>query len=133
MFYTFTAPLPPLSTFSTKAKSVTISMSGAELSLPALQYSLSVARVVGNGQILCPNIIDEKPAVNTGSTTTVTNLEEFSVYAVTINTTFMRNYNTEVYVSFSNFTTRSASMYDPQPPVNSTKSRIFLEGEVKMI
>ena len=71
---------------SLTATSVTISwiQPVSEFGLPVVQYTISPTRVTGSGQVLCPSISDQRPAVITNSTSTsFTGLEEFSVYVVT--------------------------------------------------
>ena len=75
---------------SLTAISVTISWSPqpTQFRLPVVEYTVSLTRVNGSGQ-LCTQVIDSRPAVTTTDTLmSFTSLEEFSTYTVTVTTTF---------------------------------------------
>ena len=76
-------------TSSLTAKSVIISWSLPDFSLPVVQYSVSLTRVTWSGQSLCTQVMDSRPAVTTTDTSvSFTGLFEFSNYTVTVTTTF---------------------------------------------
>ena len=67
------------------ATSVTISWTQPEFSLPVTEYTVSLTRVTGSGQALCPSVVDNRPAVTTtGNSMAFTDLEEASSYTVTV-------------------------------------------------
>ena len=99
---------PVVTTSSLTATSVTISWTQPEFMLPA-PYTVSLTRVTGSGQVLCPSVQDVRPAVTTsGNSTSFTSLEEFSVYMVTVSITV----GTNTRAASKEFTTLSASMYN---------------------
>ena len=80
-----------VNTSSLTATSVTISWSPqpAQFRLPAVEYTVSLTRVTGSGQVLCTQVMDSRPAVTTTDTSMpFISLEEFSNYTVTVTTTF---------------------------------------------
>ena len=80
-----------VSTSSLTATSVIISWSPqpAQFRLPVVEYIVSLTRVTGSGQALCPQGVDSRPAVTTTNTSmSFTGLVEFSTYTVTVTTTF---------------------------------------------
>ena len=80
-----------ITTSSLNATSVTISWSPqpAQFRLPVVEYTVSLTRVTGSGQVLCTQVMDSRPAVTTtGTSMSFTGLEEFSTYTVTVTTTF---------------------------------------------
>ena len=81
--------LPVIDVSILSAKSVTLTWNEAgAYSLPVIDYSVSLAR--SSSQVLCPNIIDQKPPVTlTGIATYFEDLQEFSTYDVTILTTYV--------------------------------------------
>ena len=90
------------------ANSVNLSWSRPSVfSLPVVQYSVSLARVIGSDQALCSNIADQKPGINItyGFAVSFEDLKEFSTYVVTIVTTFR---TLVVSTLSSRFTTLSA-------------------------
>ena len=105
-----------VTTSSLTATSVTISWSPqpAQFRLPVVEYTVSLTRVTGSGQALCPHVIDSRSAVTTTDTSmSFTGLEEFSTYTVTVTTTFnvFGSNMTEVADDMM-FTTPSAGMYN---------------------
>ena len=91
--------------------SVTISWSLPEFLLSAVEYSVSLTRVTGSGQVLCTGVMDSRPAVTTTDTSmSFTGLEEFSTYTVTVTTTFNVSGSNMDVVSNRMFTTLSAGM-----------------------
>ena len=83
--------LPVVNISSLTATSAYISWTQpvSEYSLPVVQYTVSLTRVTGSGQVLCPSISDQRPVVITnGTSTSFTGLEEFSVYTVIVNAIF---------------------------------------------
>ena len=98
---------------SLTATSVTISWSPqpAQFHLPVVEYTVSLTRVTGNGQALCTGVMDSRPAVTTTVTSmSFTGLEEFSIYAVTVTTTFNVFGSNMDVASDMMFTTPSASI-----------------------
>ena len=80
-----------VTTSSLTATSVTISWSPqpAQFRLPVVEYTVSLTRVTGSGQVLCTQFTDSRPAVTTTATSmSFSGLEEFSTYTVTVTTTF---------------------------------------------
>ena len=98
----------------TATASVTISWSPqpAQFHLPVVEYTVSLTRVTGSGQALCPEFIDSRrPAVTTTATSmSFTGLEEFSTYTVTVTTTFKVLGSNMDVASDMMFTTPSAGM-----------------------
>ena len=84
--------LPPvISTLSPTATSVTITWTQPEFSLPVVGYTVTVTRVTGSGQALCPSFVEEDQSTTTSpsvTTTTFTGLQEFSSYTVRVTASF---------------------------------------------
>ena len=98
-------------TSSLTATSVTISLSLPMFSLLVVEYTVSLIRVTGSGQALCPQVMDSRPAVTTTDTSmSFTGLEEFSTYTVTVTTTFDVFGSDMDVASDVMFTTPSAGM-----------------------
>ncbi len=79
--------LPPIITLLTTTTTVNISWTQPADSLPALLYQVSLARVLGEGQLLCDSVVDDRPVVNTSisnDTIEYIGLHEFSTYVVTV-------------------------------------------------
>ena len=88
------------------ATSVTISWTRPEFSLP--EYSVSLTRVTGSEQALCPSVMDNRTAVTTGSSMSFSGLEEFSTYSITVIATFSDGMGHFINTSdITNFTTLS--------------------------
>ena len=103
-----------ITTSSLTATSVTISWSPqpAQFRLQVVEYTVSLTRVNGSGQVLCVEDMDSKPAVTTTNTSmSFTDLEEFSTYTVTVTTTFNVFGSNMDVASDMMFTTSSAGMY----------------------
>ena len=89
-----TGNLPPvISTSSTTATSVSITWTQPEFSLPVVGhgYTVTVTRVTGSGQVLCPSFVEEDQSTTTSpsvTTTTFTGLQEFSSYTVRVTANF---------------------------------------------
>lgn len=75
---------------SVTAKSIGLSFSEREFSLPISQLLIIVTRVTGSGQELCPRIRHQKVMRSTSRTPSITDLEEFSVYTIAVNVSFER-------------------------------------------
>ena len=74
---------------SLTATSATVSWTQPTLSLPVVQYLVTLSRVLG-GQVLCPSVEDSILAVTTNDAAMVfTDLEEFSNYSVTVTAMFV--------------------------------------------
>ena len=105
-----------VTTSSMTATSVTISWSPqpAQFRLPVVEYTVSLTRVTGRGQVLCTEVMDNRSAVTTTDTSmSFTGLEEFSTYTVTVTTTFNVFGSTiDVASNMTMFTTSSAGMYN---------------------
>ena len=84
--------LPPVTSISsTTATSVSITWTQPEFSLPVVGYTVTVTRVTGSGQVLCPSFVEEDQSTTTSSsvtTTTFTSLQEFSSYTVRVTASF---------------------------------------------
>ena len=93
-FYKFNHPdmLPSVvSTPSPTVTSVTITWTQPEFSLPVVGYTVTVTRVTGSGQVLCPSFVEEDQSTTTSpsvTTTTFTGLREFSSYTVGVTANF---------------------------------------------
>ena len=80
-------PPPDISTPSPTATSVTITWTQPDFRLPVIGYTVTVTRVTGSGQVLCPSSVEEKQSTTTSpsvTTTTFTGLQEFSSYTVRV-------------------------------------------------
>ena len=102
-----------ITTSSLTATSVTISWSPqpAQFRLPVVDYTVSLTRVTGSGQVLCTPVVDSRPAVTaTDTSMSFTGLEEFSTYTVTVTTTFNVFGSNMDVASDIMFTTPSAGM-----------------------
>ena len=103
-----------ITTSSPNATSITISWSPqpAQFRLPVVEYTVSLTRVTGSSQTLCPGVMDSRrPAVTTtGTSMSFTGLEEFSTYTVTVPTTFNVFGSNMDVASAMMFTTSSAGM-----------------------
>ena len=81
--------LPPvISTLSPTTTSVTTTWTQPRFSLPV---AVTVIRVTGSGQVLCPSFEEEDQSTTTSpsvTTTTFTGLQEFSSYTVRITVNF---------------------------------------------
>ena len=79
-------PAPTITSSSITATSVTITWSQPEGSLAADNYTISLQRLTGNNRQLCPTITDSRPITTTTTTTQTSfiNLQEFSIYTVTV-------------------------------------------------
>ena len=97
---------------SPTATSVTISLSLPVFSLPVVEYTVSLTRVTGSGQVLCNQVMHNTLAVKAANTISFAGLEEFSTYTVTVTTTFnVFGINMDVASDMAMFTTPSAGMY----------------------
>ena len=98
VFYTISMDAPAgtlapiiFSTQSPAATSVSITWTQPEFSLPLQNYTVSLTRVTGSSQVLCPSVMDSRPSVTTMATVTsmeFTGLKEFSTYTVTVTASF---------------------------------------------
>ena len=76
---------------SPTATSVTITWTQPEFSLPVAGHTVTVTRVTGSGQVLCPLFVEEDQSTTTSpnvTTTTFTGLQEFSSYTVRVTAIF---------------------------------------------
>ena len=97
---------------SLTSMSVTITWTQPEFSLPVINYTVSLSRVTGSGQVLCTSYMDVRPSVTTMANVTSMNfmdLQEFSTYNVTVTARFSVTFSS-LPQAFSNmqFTTLSA-------------------------
>ena len=77
--------LPPIITLLPTTTTVNISLIQPTESLPALQYNVSVTRVIGERQLLCDSVVDDRSVIITPNTSLkFTNLHEFSIYIITV-------------------------------------------------
>ena len=81
---------PVVSTLSPTATSVTINWTQPEFSLPVVGYTVKVTRVFEFGQVHCPSFENEQSTTTSPNVTTATvsDLQEFSSYLVTVLATF---------------------------------------------
>ena len=78
-------PAPTITSSSITATSVTITWSQPEGSLAADDYTISLQRLTGSNRQLCPTITDSRQMTTTTTTEICfTNLQEFSIYTVTV-------------------------------------------------
>ena len=77
-------PAPTITSSSITATSVTITWSQSEGSLAADDYTISLQRLTGNNRQLCPTITDSRQMTITTTSMSFTNLQEFSIYTVTV-------------------------------------------------
>ena len=75
---------PTITSSSITATSVTITWSQPEGSLAADDYTISLQRLTGNSRQLCPTITDSRQMTTTTTSMSFTNLQEFSIYTVTV-------------------------------------------------
>ena len=102
-----------VTTSSLTATSAIISWSPqpAHLRLPVVEYTVSLTRVTGSDEALCLQVMDSRSAVTTNDTSmSFTDLEEFSTYTVTVNTTFNVFGSSMDVASDMMFTTPSAGI-----------------------
>ena len=106
------APVVSISSLTTT--SVSITWTQPEFSLPVMNYTVSLTRVTGSGQVLCPSVMDNRPPVTTMATVTsmeFTGLQEFSTYTVTVTARFSAFGLITQTPTSMDFTTLSASRY----------------------
>ena len=77
-------PAPTITSSSITATSVTITWSQPEGSLAADDYTISLQRLTGNNRQLCPTITDSRQMTITTTSMSFANLQEFSIYTVTV-------------------------------------------------
>ena len=87
--YTTGGVPPVISTPSPTATSVAITWTQpvSEFSLPVANYTVSLTRITGSGQVLCPSVMDSRGPVTTTATVTsmeFTDLQEYSNYTATV-------------------------------------------------
>ena len=93
------------------ATSVSLSWSQPEFSLPVFEYTVSLTRVTGSGQTLCPLVQDDRQEViTTENSTSFTDLEEFSTYRATVTAVFDAFNSTAFSSIYEDFATLSAGM-----------------------
>ena len=112
--FTTGAMAASITTSSLTATSITISWSPqpAQFRLPVVEYTVSLTRVTGSGQALCPGVMDSRRSAvaTTATSMSFTGLEEFSTYTVTVTTTFNVLGSDMDVASDMMFTTSSAGM-----------------------
>ena len=99
---------PVISVPTPTATSVSITWTQPELSLPVLNYTVSLTQVTGSGQVLCPSVMDSRSPITVMNTVTsmeFTGLQEFSSYTVTVNARFSAS---SLVTQSTDFTTLSA-------------------------
>ena len=99
--------MPTVMFSSLTATSVTINWSHPEGSLEAEDYTIFLQRLVGNNRQLCPTITDSRQITITTTSTSFTNLQEFSIYTVTVTARVFDVLRTSTY----EITTLSAGSY----------------------
>ena len=103
--------LAQIITVSPGSTSAFISWSQPPFSFPPVGYIVSVSRVTGEDQMYCTMIEDSKPPVNTTSLLVRwTELQEFSIYNVTVSAVFMEFGLSTVASASLLFNTHDASM-----------------------
>ena len=85
--------LPPVvSAHLPTVRSVTITWTQPEFSLPVVGYRVHVTRRTGsNSQVLCPSFVEEDQSTTTSpsvTTSTFTGFQEFSIYTVRVTANF---------------------------------------------
>ena len=121
-----TGAMPPaISTQLPTVKLVTLNWTQPqpEFSLPVVGYTVTVTRVTGNGQVLCPSFVEEDQSTTTSpsvTTTTFTGLQEFSSYTVRVTANFSPAFGltTPMAEESLTFTTLSSGELNVQPSVN---------------
>ena len=104
----FTTPIN-ITSSSLTSTSVTISWTQPPFSLPMDEYRVELRRVTGARQ-LCQVVEDYRSKMITGiSTVEFTNLQEFSIYNVTITATLPSGFNVTLTPTVE-FTTNAAGM-----------------------
>ena len=89
--------------------SVSLSWSQPDFSLPVVEYAVSLTRVTGSGQTLCPSVQDGRSAVATiGSSVVFADLEEFSAYEISVTALYDVFNRTAVESSILVFNTTTA-------------------------
>ena len=84
----------------------------AQFRLPVVEYTVSLTRITGSGQVICTQVMDSRPAVTTtDSSMSFTGLEEFSIYTVTVTTTFNVFGSNMTEVAEMIFATPNAGMF----------------------
>ena len=76
--------MPTITSSSITATSVTITWSQPEGSLAADDYTISLQRLTDSNRQLCPTITDSRQMTTTTTLMSFTNLQEFSIYTVTV-------------------------------------------------
>ena len=93
-----TGNLPPvISTLLPTSTSVSITWTQPEFSLPVVGYTVTVTRVTGSGQVLCPSFVEEDQSTTTSpsvTTTTFNGLQEFSSYTLRVTANFSPAFGT---------------------------------------
>ena len=100
-------PAPTITSSSITATSATITWSQPEGSLAADDYIISLQRLTGSNRQLCPTITDNRQMTITTTSLSFTNLQEFSIYTVTVTA---RAFGTPT-TSTHEFTTTSTGKY----------------------
>ena len=77
-------PAPTIIISLSLTTSATITWSQPEGSLAADDYTISLQRLTGNNQQLCPTVTDSRQMTITTTSMSFTNLQEFSIYTVTV-------------------------------------------------
>ena len=103
---------------SPTATSVTITWTQPEFSLPVAGYTVTVTRVTGSGQVLCPSFVEEDQLTTTSpsvTSTTFTGLQEFSSYTVRVTANFCPAFGLSSLIATGNMmfiTQWSRKMFD---------------------
>ena len=80
----YTVRSPTITSSSITATSVTITWSQLVGSLAADDYTISLERLNGSNRQLCPTITDSRQMTTNTTSMSFTNLQEFSIYIVTV-------------------------------------------------
>ncbi len=100
---------PSITTSSLTARSVTVSWTQPPFSFNPVSYTVTLTRVTGSDQVLCPGVKDSRAPITTAATSwTFTLLEEFSTYHVEVIARFMEFSLSVTVPAEITFTTLSA-------------------------
>ena len=101
---------PVISTPLLTARSVNISWTQPGFNLTVVGYTVTVTRVTGSGQVLCPSFVEEDQSTTTSpnvTTITFTGLQESSSYTIRVTVNFS-SLPTPVEIENTSFTTLSS-------------------------
>ena len=101
-----------MTTSSVTATSVAISWTQPPFSFIPVGYTVTLARVTGNEQVLCSTVADSRPTMDSNVTAMeFTDLHEFSTYTVMVTPRFSEFGDSITASSSARFTTLSAGKF----------------------